>query len=75
MKTLISEKPRNAEEPAFFSSAVASARRFYLDLNPSPRRRLSVLCGGLERCAPDYAIRRDTFPYFALEYVAGVQEN
>lgn len=71
MKTPAPEKSRNMLEPAFFSSAVASARRFYLDLNPSPRRKLSVLCGGLERCAPDYAIRRDTFPYLAVEYVAG----
>jgi AraC-like DNA-binding protein len=56
-------------EPEFFSAQVAKARRFYLNLQPPPKR-LTVVCGGLEHCQPDYAIRRDTFPYFSLEYVA-----
>jgi AraC-like DNA-binding protein len=56
--------------PGFFSREVATARRFYSDLNPSPRRRLSVVCGGLEHCTPDYSIHRATFPYFSIEYVA-----
>jgi AraC-like DNA-binding protein len=56
--------------PAFFSAEVADARRFYLDLNPPRQRKLIVVCGGLERCTPDYAIRRETFPFFSIEYVA-----
>ena len=56
--------------PAFFSPEVAAARRFYSDLNPSTRRRLVVMCGGLEHCTPDYAIHRASFPYFSIEYVA-----
>lgn len=59
-----------AGAPAFFSPQVAAARRFYLDLNPPRRRRLTVVCGGLEQCRPDYAIRRDTFPFYSIEYVA-----
>jgi AraC-like DNA-binding protein/quercetin dioxygenase-like cupin family protein len=51
--------------PEFFSPQVAAARRFYLDLNPPRRRPLSVVCGGV-----DYAIRRETFPFYSIEYVA-----
>ncbi len=56
-------------DPEFFSRQVRGARRFYLDLAPSRRKSLAVVCGGLEHCAPDYAIDRSTFPYFAIEYV------
>ena len=56
--------------PAFFSTDVTEVRRFFLDLNPAPDRPLVVVCGGLEHCTPDYAIRRDSFPFYCLEYVA-----
>lgn len=55
--------------PEFFSRQVGGARRFYLDLNPSPHKALSVVSGGLEHCAPDYAIHRTKFAYHAIEYV------
>jgi AraC-like DNA-binding protein len=55
--------------PDFFSPHVGKANRFYLDLNPPRQRPLTVVCGGLEHCAPDYSICRDTFPYFCIEYV------
>jgi AraC-like DNA-binding protein len=56
--------------PEFFSADVTQARRFYLDLHPPKNRPLAVVCGGLERCKPDYAIDRDTFPFYSIEYVA-----
>jgi AraC-like DNA-binding protein len=62
-------KPKPDAEPEFFSAQVAKARRFYLNLQLSPKK-LTVVCGGLEHCRPDYAIHRDTFPYYSLEYVA-----
>jgi AraC-like DNA-binding protein len=55
--------------PAFFSPDVATARRFYLDLNPPKQRPLVVVCGGLEHCTPHYAIHRSTFPFYSIEYV------
>lgn len=55
--------------PDFFSPKVEKARRFYRDFSPPARRPLTVVCGGLEYCAADYSIRRDTFPYFCIEYV------
>ena len=56
--------------PEFFSADVATARRFYLDLTPAKDRPLVVVCGGLEHCTPDYAIHRQTFPFYSIEHVA-----
>lgn len=56
--------------PEFFSTDVAAARRFYLDLNPTRHRPLVVVCGGLEHCTPDYGIHRESFPFYSIEYVA-----
>lgn len=56
--------------PKFFSAQVAVARRFYLDLTPDPQTALTVVCGGAEHCTPEYAIHRDDFPFYSLEYVA-----
>ncbi|HXR48744.1 MAG TPA: AraC family transcriptional regulator [Candidatus Limnocylindrales bacterium] len=61
--------PERGGAPAFFSPDVAAARRFYLDLNPPKRRKLAVVCGGLEHCTADYAIHRATFPFYSIEYV------
>jgi AraC-like DNA-binding protein len=55
--------------PEFFSADVTKQRRFYLDLNPPKSRHLVVVCGGFERCTPDYVISRETFPFYAIEYV------
>ncbi len=56
--------------PDFFSAQVSSARRFYLNLQPPRGTKLAVVCGGVEHCAPDYAIERETFPFYSIEYVA-----
>jgi len=55
--------------PEFFSTEVAAARRFYLNLNPPRRQPLAVVCGGVESCNPSYEIHRDTFPFYSVEYV------
>jgi len=57
-------------QPEFFSIQIAEARRFCLDLDPPEDARLAVVCGGNELCAPDYVVRRATFPYWGLEFVA-----
>ncbi len=64
--------PANLNQPAapeFFSPQVSAARRFYLDLKPSGKIPLAVVCGGVEYCTADYAIRRTTFPYHSIEFV------
>lgn len=66
-----SHTPRSVTSPPeFFSLQVREAQRFYLDLAPPARRQLAVVCGGYEQCAPEYVIRRSTFPYYSLEFVA-----
>jgi AraC-like DNA-binding protein/quercetin dioxygenase-like cupin family protein len=70
MKSRLPSAKSSQAAPEFFSAEVTEARRFYLDLHPSKNRQLVVVCGGLERCKPDYAIHRETFPFFSIEYVA-----
>jgi AraC-like DNA-binding protein len=52
-----------------FSSQVSEARYFHLHHHRIADDRLVLICGGRETCAPDYAIDRETFPYFAVEWV------
>ena len=61
---------RESKIPEFFSPHVRTARRFYLDLVPPETATLAVLCGGYERCAPEYVIQRESFPYWSIEFVA-----
>jgi len=70
MKPRLSPPKSGKTTPEFFSTDVAAARRFYLDLNPPKHRPLVVVCGGLEHCTPDYAIQRESFPFYSIEYVA-----
>jgi len=63
-------KRKTTTTPDFFSAQVSSARRFYLNLQPPPGTKLAVVCGGAEHCAPNYEIRRETFPFYSIEYVA-----
>jgi len=70
VKTRLPPPKINQAAPEFFSADVEVARRFYLDLNPPKNRQLVVVSGGLEHCTPGYAIRRETFPFFSVEFVA-----
>jgi len=70
MKPRLLPAKANQTVPEFFSADVAEARRFYLDLNPAKNRQLVVVCGGLEHCTSAYAIRRENFPFYSIEYVA-----
>lgn len=59
-----------AVEPPYFSTQVIAARRFYLELNPGTRRRISIASGGWERCAPEYDVQRGGFFSPIIEFVA-----
>lgn len=56
--------------PQLLSRQVAEGRYFFLELAPAKRRTFALTLGGRERCRPDYAIRRDSFAYHGIEYVA-----
>jgi AraC-like DNA-binding protein len=57
-------------EPAFISKQVESGAYYFLDLDPSPRAPLTVVCGGREVCGAAYRIDRQKFPYHSIELVA-----
>jgi AraC-like DNA-binding protein len=57
-------------EPAFFSTQVSEARRFYLDTTGRTHRPVTIVCGGCERCRPGYQIDRSDFPFYSIEFVA-----
>ena len=56
--------------PAFFSTEVSEARRFYLDTSGRTHQPLTVVCGGCEHCRPGYRIDRSDFPFHSIEFVA-----
>jgi AraC-like DNA-binding protein len=55
--------------PPFISKQVLDGRYVFLDLAPSRRSDLAVVCAGKERCPPSYEIDRPDFQYHALEFV------
>ena len=58
------------KRPAFVSTQVLEADRYYLNLNPPRGAAMVVVCGGCERLAADYLVERSTFPYLCVEFVA-----
>ena len=58
------------DEPDFVSRQTHDARRFYLNLQPSEKHPLSLVCGGVERMDADYVVQRADFPYYAIEWVS-----
>src|SRR5947208_1538721 len=54
----------------FFSGHVRKARRFSFEDAPAPDVPLIVVGGGHELCSPSYAIHRDRFPFYCVEFVA-----
>jgi AraC-like DNA-binding protein len=57
------------QELSFLSSQVTAARRYYLGAPVRPAREIFVVCGGVERCRPDYVIDRTDLPYWVVEFV------
>lgn len=52
------------------SQQVTGARYFFRHLAPSQRGPVALVMGGREHCNPDYAVRRASFPFYGLEFVA-----
>lgn len=55
--------------PSFISRQVQDASYFFLNLSSRPTTGLEVSCGGMEKCAPDYRLKRSAFDYVGIEYV------
>jgi AraC-like DNA-binding protein len=80
MKTSRSRLPQNGQtaattgktgtRPAFLAERVAQCRYFFFDPSALSGTKLTIPCGGWERCSANYVVRRQSFQYCALEYVA-----
>lgn len=62
-------------KPAAFSISISTqtSERRHFFANPRASKTgggITVVCGGWERCAPDYVIERDGFRFHAVEFVA-----
>lgn len=57
-------------QASFIAERVSQCCYFFSDLNAPSARTLQLPCGGWERCSANYLVRRESFQYFALEYVA-----
>jgi AraC-like DNA-binding protein len=55
------------ELPPFVSRQVRDARYWFLDLRPNPSQGIVPVCGGCERVAAGYEVRRAGFPFHAVE--------
>lgn len=63
------DKIDQSDATRFLSQQVTGGRYFFLNLAPRRGTELALAMGGREHCNPDYAISREQFPFFGLEYV------
>jgi AraC-like DNA-binding protein len=47
---------------------VLKAEYFYYETEPNYKKELAIVCGGYEKCAPDYQINRNSYPYYVIKY-------
>ena len=50
---------------------IVQAEYFYYELKPEEEVNLAIICGGHERCAGDFEIERNSYPYHVVEYILG----
>ncbi len=66
----LKDKDSAVRTPEFMSTQVSDVRYYYLDLQPKPSFGITVVCGGREKCNPEYMIRNRRFRFQSIEYVA-----
>lgn len=47
---------------------VLDADYFYYETAPYDSHDLAIICGGYEKCAPNFEIHRSNYPYFCIKY-------
>jgi AraC-like DNA-binding protein len=47
---------------------VLDASYFYYETAPNYNKQLVIVCGGYEKCAPDFEINRSNYPYYFIKY-------
>jgi len=46
---------------------VIDAAYFYYETAPNYNKDLAIICGGYEKCAPDFEINRSNYPYYFIK--------
>ncbi|OHB56166.1 MAG: hypothetical protein A2Y12_12345 [Planctomycetes bacterium GWF2_42_9] len=46
---------------------VTESKYFFFDTDPKKKQELAIVFGGIEKCAPDFEIKRQTYPYYVVE--------
>ncbi len=46
---------------------VIESKYFFFETDPKKKQKLGIIFGGFEKCAPDFEIKRKTYPYHVLE--------
>jgi len=46
---------------------VTDSKYFFFDTDPKKKYELAIVFGGIEKCAPDFEIKRRTYPYYVIE--------
>ncbi len=49
-------------------AAVLNAGYFYFDTEPFENLPLAIVCGGYEKCSPNFTLSRNSYPYFVIKY-------
>lgn len=55
--------------PGFLSQQVETPSYYFLRLTDPRTADIAVVCGGRERCRPDYVVDRKSFRYHSVEFV------
>ena len=48
--------------------SIADSKYFFFEAEPNDSQEFTIVFGGYEKCAPDYEIKRKTYPYYVLEF-------
>ncbi|OHB56440.1 MAG: hypothetical protein A2Y07_06580 [Planctomycetes bacterium GWF2_50_10] len=47
---------------------VTGSKYFYFETEPLSRQELAIVCGGWEKCGPDFELVRNSYPYYVIKY-------
>ncbi len=57
----------NLDKRLALEGSVAESKYFFFDTDPREKQTFAIIFGGYEKCAPDFNIKRKTYPYHVLE--------
>jgi len=61
------KKASDAKYKLCLEGSVVESKYFFFDTDPKQKQELAIVFGGFEKCAPDFEIKRKTYPYYVIE--------